>query len=276
MRDGDILSDDQRELVEAHLPLVDHIVSRLASRFPPSCDRNDLVQVGTLGLIDAAVRFDPARGVTFSTFVGRRIEGAILDQLRRDDWAPRSVRASARRIDQAEDELATRLGTLPSANELASAAGMTVQELDRVRDRVSAAAVFSLERPVGGDVPESVKDTVVDRDQDIEADLTQRELRSYLRDALHLLPERHRLVVVGHFFEGRSITELARFLGVSQPRASHLKEEALVMIRQALSEVEHGGEVDRAPTRRQRNYVAAVQGASDWRRRLSRRSAVPA
>ena len=97
-----ILTDEQRETVLANVPLVEHIVNRIASNLPATHSRDDLVQTGILGLISATVRYDPEMGAAFSTYAGRRIEGAIIDLLRRADWAPRSVRSRERRLSAAE------------------------------------------------------------------------------------------------------------------------------------------------------------------------------
>jgi RNA polymerase sigma factor for flagellar operon FliA len=101
-----ILTDEQRETVLANVPLVEHIVNRIAANLPASHSRDDLVQTGILGLIAATVRYDPSLGAAFSTFAGRRIEGAVIDLLRRADWAPRSVRAMERRLSAAEERAA--------------------------------------------------------------------------------------------------------------------------------------------------------------------------
>jgi RNA polymerase sigma factor FliA len=268
----DRLTSEQQDLVARNLALVEHIVKRLMARFPSTYDRDDLVQAGTMGLIEASTRFDPSHGIAFSTFAGRRIEGSVIDQLRRNDWAPRSVRANERRLDQAEAELTARHGRSPDEHTLASALALDVDDVRTLRTRIARASIDSLDRTVGRDntgVP--LSETIVDDDSsNVELHLDEAELRGYLRDALALLPERHKLVVKGHFLEGRSMTELGELLGVTQSRASQLKEDALRMMRQALrAQYREGDPPTQRVTRREQAYTEAITTASTWRERLS-------
>src|SRR3954468_2894964 len=103
-------SQGTAKLIEEHLPLVKHVVFQVAAHFPRHVDRDELARAGALGLVEAAQRYDPRRGVPFNRFAAQRIRGAILDAVRSADWAPRSVRTLARQLDQAEQRLATELG----------------------------------------------------------------------------------------------------------------------------------------------------------------------
>lgn len=268
----DQLTPEQRDLVQRNIPLVEHIVKRLMSRFPATYERDDLVQTGILGLIEASTRFDPSQGIAFSTFAGRRIEGSIIDQLRRNDWAPRSVRAGERRLEQAEAELtAARRGAAPAEQDLAAALGLDRHEVRRLRSRIADARIDSLDRTVGRDDASTwLSETVPDPSgSTVDGEIDDRELRGYLRDALALLPERHRLVVMGHFLEGRSMTELGQLLGVTQSRASQLKEDALRMMREGLrSQYRDGQGPAGHVTRREREYTEAIRHATPWRDRL--------
>src|SRR3954464_13110608 len=105
------------KVIEEPLPLVRHIVFQVAVHFPRHVDREELATAGALGLVEAARRFDESRGVPFDPFAAQRIRGAILDAVRAADWAPRSVRTLARRLEQVEQKLATELGRVPTVNE---------------------------------------------------------------------------------------------------------------------------------------------------------------
>src|SRR3954468_19271244 len=128
-------SDTQElsKLIELHLPLVKHIVFQVAVHFPRHVDRDELARAGALGLVEAARRYDETRGVPFDRFAAQRIRGAILDAVRAADWAPRSVRNLARRLEAAEQKLATQLGRVPSLDETAEALGVTKAELRRLQ-----------------------------------------------------------------------------------------------------------------------------------------------
>lgn len=258
-------------MVLANVPLVEHIVNRIASGLPSSHSRDDLVQTGIVGLISATVRFDPGNGAAFSTFAGRRIEGAIIDMLRQADWAPRSVRALERRLTAMEQGRSTEL-SLPTA-QLSKELGVDHQQLESLRQDIVKARLDSLDRPVATDggaaLPLSA--TIVDHGEQVEQSLDDQELVGYLRDGVTLLPDRHRVVIVGYFFEGRTMTELGTFLGVTQSRASQLKDEALKMLRVALAEVYRDGPAStfEQSTKRQRSFNESLAGSRPWRDRLA-------
>ncbi len=226
-------------MVLANVPLVEHIVNRIASNLPSSHSRDDLVQTGIMGLIAATARFDPTMGAAFSTFAGRRIEGAIIDMLRQADWAPRSVRSLERRLTSAEERAQSKGSSRRAAMvELSSELGCDVEELHRLRADIAKARLDSLDRPVRTDDTEMpLAAVVVDQRRRAEEIVDDHELIGYLRDGVALLPERHRIVVVGYFFEGRSITDLGSLLGVTQSRASQIKDEALRLLRESLRAV---------------------------------------
>lgn len=266
--------------IDSYLPLVEQIVAQVAVNFPRHVDRGELVRAGVLGLVEAAHRYDDGRGVPFDRFAALRIRGAILDAVRAADWAPRSVRALARRVDATEQELANRLSRMPSAEELADATGTSVNELRGLRDRVFRSVVLTLDYRAGADDPDmTLGDMLSDRTApEPDEEMETRELLSYLRDAVGLLPERHRIVVVGYFLEGRSSDELARLLGVTESRVSQLRSEALVMLREGIeAQYQHPeGEQPQpevAPTgrvgRRKNAYAAAIGSSSRWQDRLT-------
>ena len=273
-------TQDAQELsqrIEQHLPLVKHIVFQVAVHFPRHVDREDLARAGALGLVEAARRYDAERGVPFERFAAQRIRGAILDAVRAADWAPRSVRTLARKLEAAEQRLATELGRVPSPNEMAEALGMTRDELSRLQDRMFRSVVLALEHEVSdeGDEDLTLVDVLTDRSavEPLE-ELETRELHAYLRDAVGLLPERQRFVIVGYFLEGRTSQDLARFLGVTESRISQLRSEALQMLREGI-EAQYTGKATAQPepglgriARRKAGYAAAIADASGWQHRL--------
>ncbi len=264
-------------LIEANLPLVKHIVFQVAVHFPRHVDRDELARAGALGLVEAARRYDESRGVPFDRFAAQRIRGAILDAVRAADWAPRSVRNLARKLEAVEQRLATELGRVPNPAEMADALDMTRDELSRLQDRMFRSVVLALEHEVSKDSDEDLTlvDVLCDRSsvEPLE-ELEARELHTYLRDAVGLLPERQRLVIVGYFLEGRTSQELARFLGVTESRVSQLRSEALQMLKEGI-EAQYTGQATARPegsvgrvARRKATYAAAIAEASEWKDRL--------
>jgi RNA polymerase sigma factor for flagellar operon FliA len=265
--------------VEQHLPLVEQIVLQVAVNFPRHVDRGELVRAGVLGLVEAANRYDHERGVPFDRFAARRIRGAVLDAVRSADWAPRSVRSASRKADTIEQELAARLGRVPTVQELATALGASVEELAHLRNRVFRSLVLALDHRVNDGDDLNLVDVLHDRTcVEPEEELEGREMLSYLRDAVELLPERHRIVVVGYFLEGRTSEELSRLLGVTESRISQVRSEALGMLREGIEAQYTDDVVDAGPAgraaRRRANYAAAVGTRSVWRDRLTKGGSV--
>jgi len=272
---------DQRELtelIEQNLPLVKHVVFQVAVHFPRHVDREELARAGALGLVEAARRYDEARGVPFERFAAQRIRGAILDAVRSADWAPRSVRNLARKLESTEQQLATDLGRVPNIGEMAEALGMTKAELNRLQDRMFRSVVLALDHYVAEDDEDDLTlvDVLVDRTTlEPAEELEQRELHAYLRDAVHLLPERHQIVITGYFLEGRTSQDLAAFLGVTESRISQLRSEALAMLREGIEAQYLGADVEVAEpvgraARRKATYAASIATASGWKTRLDR------
>ncbi len=262
-----VLTDEQREMVLTNVPLVEHIVNRVALNLPSSYSRDDLVQTGILGLISATVRFDATNGAAFSTFAGRRVEGAIIDMLRKSDWAPRSVRAMERRLSDVESQGPSALVDAAS-REL----GVNRDQIERLRQDIVKARLDSLDRAVGFEDGTStpLSETLADRDNLVEDIMDDQELNGYLREGVGLLSERHRLVVLGYFFEGRTMTELGALLGVTQSRASQIKDEALTMLKGALDEVYGNASVGKSTrSSRQRAFNQSLATSRTWRDRLA-------
>lgn len=263
---------DRVATIEQYLPLVRHIVFQVAVHFPRHVDREELARAGTLGLVEAAQRYDEGRGVPFQRFAAQRIRGAILDAVRASDWAPRSVRNLARTLERTSSQLATDLGRRPTDGEVAEAMSTTPEQLARLQARIHRSVVLALDHHVtDADEDSTLGELVMDLvNPEPSEELERRELLAYLRDAIRLLPERHRLVVIGYFIESRTSADLARFLGVTESRVSQLRSEAIEMLRDGIAA--QYGTVD--PTgslradRRRATFAAALAGSSEWRDRL--------
>ena len=264
-------------LIEDHLDLVNHVVFQVAVNFPRHVDRDELARAGALGLVEAARRFEDSRGVPFNRFAAQRIRGAIIDAVRAADWAPRSVRLLARQLDAVEHDLSTRLGRAPSADETASALGMSREELDSLRERLFRSVVLAFEHMAvdSGDEDLTLLDVIEDRTMvEPSVQLEDRELHAYLRDAVALLPERHRLVVVGYFLEERTSEDLARFLGVTESRISQMRSEALAMLKDGIERQYVAEDADEPVVdvtivgRRRTRYAEAIGNARNWDDRI--------
>ncbi|UAC02338.1 FliA/WhiG family RNA polymerase sigma factor [Dactylosporangium vinaceum] len=224
-------SAEREELVRTHLPLVGHLVREMLGRLPAHVLREDLISAGMAALAGAARSFDPARGIPFGSFATTRIRGALLDELRGLDWASRSVRTRARRVETTQQELTAALGRSPSQQELAEALGVAVEELKSLNEDVQRSVVLSLQGFTAG----TAEDLVPERAAGPEELILHRERIGYLHQAVAALPERLRKVVTAYFFDERPMSDIAEQLGVTESRVSQLRAEALVLMRDGLN-----------------------------------------
>lgn len=265
---------DEEALAREHLPLVSYLVSEMAGRVPAHVNRSDLTSAGLSALAFAIRAYDPARGVPFGRFASIRIRGALIDELRSNDWASRSVRAKARRRETATQSLASVLGRAPTAAEIAETLGVGADEVGAGEQDVQRAVVLSLDGFFESDTFDAVAPA---GDSSPEDQVVANEQVGYLHDAVATLPERLRHVVTRYFFEERPMAEIAAELGVTESRVSQMRAEALVLLKGGLdTNLELGLGTERArpdghPTRRQAAYYAAVAAHSGYRARLSAR-----
>jgi RNA polymerase sigma factor for flagellar operon FliA len=256
------------------MSLVGHLVREMLARVPGHVNRDDLQSAGYAALVAAARGFDASRGVPFARFAAARVRGALLDELRGLDWASRSVRQRARRTDTARQQLTAELGRTPTAAEVAEHLGVRVEEISSADDDVQRAVVFSLQGFTTG----TAEDMVSEPSPGPEEMLLRRERLGYLRDAVEVLPERLRAVVVGYFFEERPMVHIAKELGVTESRVSQLRAEALALLRDGLNThldpqlADDGPKKDGCVARRREAYYAQIDAQGDLRSRLARTS----
>ena len=263
-----LTTDEQQDLVIRHQPLVEQVLKGFAARYARLADRDELQAAGFLGLVEAARRFDHTVGVPFGGFAVRRIRGAMLDAMRKSDWAPRSVREETRRVDTTRAELATRNGE-PDDDAVAARLDVGPERLRELRGDQAKGALRSLDNwSEHGSIADRLRDHTFANPEESLEDL---ELRGYVRDALYSLPERQRVVVVGLFLEGRSPEELATLLGVTKSRVSQLRSEAMEAMRDGIER--QYAQCRPAPPKgrvaiRQARYAAAIAARSTWQTRL--------
>lgn len=263
-------SEDQ--LVRENLPLVHYAVADMATKVPRHISRDDLTSAGMAGLAQAARSFDPTRGIAFDRYASTRIRGSLLDELRNRDWASRSVRAKARRMSAANDDLTNTLGRTPSQVELASHMGVEVKAVASLTDDVHRAVVLHYDSIVtDGDAEEVMPADVRSPDSVI----LDRERHSYLVDSVSALPDRLQRVVVGYFFEELSMQDLANELGVSESRISQMRAEALILLKDGMNSqlepdsIEEESRPNPRVAKRKAAYYAQIASSSDYRSRLS-------
>jgi len=208
------------QLVTDHICLVDQVVARVASGFPRHVERDELVNAGLLGLVEAAKRYDAATGVPFERYAAIRIRGAILDSTRSRDWATRSVRRHSRELADAEEVLAAAEGKVPLRSDVARYLGVSSEEVSRRRARVADSMLLSLDFEAPD--KQSPQDQLVEQRLEAvpEESLEQQEAVGTLLEAVAELPGVHGEVVRRYYFQGHLLQEIADDLGVTEARVS--------------------------------------------------------
>ena len=236
-------------LVLHYAPLVKYVAGRVGTGLPSHVDVADLVQCGIFGLVDAIERFEPDRGRKFEVYAMQRIRGAILDELRSQDWVPRSVRSRAREIERAIERLETREQRSCSDGELAGELGMETADLRSTFGQIAMTSVAALDELVaagrshaagpGGTAP-SLADSLPDvAAEDPVTAMESRETRRQLAEAIQGLAERDRTIVGLYYFENLTLAEIGKVLGVTESRVCQLHTRAVLRLRARLAEV-HG------------------------------------
>jgi RNA polymerase sigma factor FliA len=232
---GDV--DARDALLQEHLSLVHHVARQLARGLTTEADLDELVSAGTMGLMSALESFDLSRGLAFSTFAVPRIRGAILDELRRQDHVPRSVRRKTRSIATARETLTGVLGRAPAMEEIAAQLGVDARTLWRWQADVEGAVHVPLDSgPTHHDgTTAAVPAELLGSGEELADDrLAREEDVSRLRDALMRLKEQERTVLSLYYFEELKAREIAEVLGVSESRISQIRSKALIQLRETL------------------------------------------
>lgn len=228
----------RERLVLHYAPLVKYVAGRVGTGLPTHVDVGDLVQSGIFGLIDAIEKFEPERGLRFETYAMQRIRGAILDDLRSQDWVPRVVRSRAREAERAMERLGARLHRTPNDTEVADELGITLHELRDLYRQLRLTSVAALEDLIAaGKDSGSLVDTLPDDGAvDPVAVLVDRDNRRQLAEAIAQLTERDRIVVSLYYFESLTLAEIGKVLGVTESRVSQLHTRAVLRLRARLTE----------------------------------------
>lgn len=220
------------QLVEHYVPLLRHIVDRMARRLPSGVDPDDLMQEGIFGLMDAIDSFDPDRGVKFNTYAGPRIRGAILDYLRSLDWAPRLVRVRARAYEDASQSARKQLGRDATDEELAERLGVDDVAYGRIRRDAQIVHTVSIDAQTPGDGDDDAASLVEAlRDAD-GVDPFARALQRDLKEAItRKLTRAERLIVVLYYCEGMTMREIGTTLDLSESRVSQMHTSIIARLK---------------------------------------------
>lgn len=228
-------ADNRTQVVEQHTNLVKRIAHHMVARLPASVQVDDLIQAGMIGLLEASGNFDHGKGASFETFAGIRIRGAMLDEIRRGDWAPRSVHRNGRLIAEAIREVEAQTGRDARDVEVAQNLNMDLQEYHHILNDVRSGRMIGIEDlGVTDDVLlASRQDATFDSPfHDIEQDAFQKALTETIRT----LPEREALVLSLYYDEELNLKEIGSVLGVSESRVSQIHSQAMMRLKSRMQD----------------------------------------
>jgi RNA polymerase sigma factor FliA len=222
------------ELIMKYAPLVKNIVGRLAAKLPIDVsDKEDLINVGVIGLMSALEKFDKTRNVQFETYASFRIRGAVLDELRAKDWVPRTTRSKDNKLENALVALRKSLGRAPNENEIAEKLGISLDDYFKLLDEARCVPLISTE-----DLPPDYMERYSREDvlEEISAGsplnlLVNMEIKEKLKDAIDQLPEKERLVLSLYYYEELTMKEAGRVMDLTESRVCQLHAQAVLRLK---------------------------------------------
>lgn len=231
---GKLQSSDQ--YVAQYAPLVKRIAHHLAAKLPPNVQVDDLIQAGLIGLLDAIGHYDPTQGAQFETYASQRIRGAMLDELREADWAPRSARKSMRVIEAAVSKLEQQLGRPPSEQELAKELQVPLDEYQQMLLEARGHQLVHYEDFQSEGEDDYFERHAADQRPDPLGQFEDEGFRAALVDAIKVLPEREQLMMSLYYEEELNLKEIGAVLGVTESRVSQLHSQAVARLRSRLKD----------------------------------------
>ena len=227
--------DSRRELVNIYARIVKYVAGRMAIGLPHYVEFNDLISAGLLGLIQAIDNFDHNRGIKFETYAIPRIRGSILDELRSQDWFPRSLRRKAKQLEEAYSTLEVKLGRPATDAEVARELAIDLGELDSMVGEVSIATIMSLDADTSGDDSEqssNLGEFLADpKTDDVEQVLAQQEMKELIGTRMGELPEKEQLVLVLYYYEELTLKEIGEILDVTESRVCQIHTKAILRLK---------------------------------------------
>lgn len=222
------------DMVERHAPLVKRIACHLINRLPACVQLEDMVQAGMIGLLEASGKYDETQGASFETYAGIRIRGSMLDEIRKNDWAPRSVHRKAREVAEAVRLIENEHGRDARDVEIAKTLDMSLGEYYKILQDNSYHKVLSVD-DTSVNTGETMLDSMSDNAPGILDGMHNEDLQRLLSDAIAGLPERERLVMALYYDEELNLREIGAVMGVSESRVSQIHSQAIIRLQSRMS-----------------------------------------
>ncbi len=227
--------DSQHQLIERYAPLVKRIAYHLLARLPASVQVDDLMQAGMIGLLEASKKYDGSKGASFETYAGIRIRGAMLDEVRKGDWAPRSVHRNSRMVSDAIRAVEARTGRDAKDQEVAAELQLSLEDYYGILGDTLGSRLFSFDDLVQDGEPGGMAEDTSGQGGPLHG-LEDERFQAALADAIGNLPERERLILALYYDEELNLKEIGEVLGVSESRVSQLHSQCAARLRARLSD----------------------------------------
>lgn len=221
-------------MLEQHIPLVKRIAQHLLGRLPSCIQTDDLIQAGMIGLLEASKNYDSNKGASFETYASIRVRGAMLDEIRRGDWVPRSVHKNTRRIAEAARKIENQTGRDARDCEVAESLSLTLEDYHRMVQDSNGVRIFGFEDV--GITEDTVSEGISERAFNPLEGAQYEDFRVSLTTGIAALPERERLVLSLYYDEELNLREIGEALGVSESRASQIHSQAMLRLQSCLKE----------------------------------------
>lgn len=234
--------DEREEMIIKYLPYVKYIASRLVAGKPPGLEYEDLISFGIIGLIDAIERFDPTKGLKFETYATLRIRGAIIDELRKISWIPKSAFSKLNYLNQLKNELETKLNREPTEEELSNYSGMSTNEIRNIESYINYISVISLDEVLFKSDEEDVKFKSIIKDSTSpqpDVIIEDNEKQNMLKKAIDMLSEKDKIILNLYYFEKLTLKEIGKILNISESRVSQLHSRAIIRLRENLKKLNY-------------------------------------
>lgn len=242
-----ITTDEKNKLILEYSPLIKFIAQKIASRLPPNIELDDLISSGVIGLMDAIDKWDPTRDNKFKTYAEFRIRGAILDELRSQDWVPRSIRDKAKALDKAVVQLEAELGRVATEEEISKSLNISIDEYHDLINQVRPVSLLSIDEAQTFSTTD--KKSILNlleatKLNNPHIQLNLKIVKNYITKAIEELPERQRLVLSLYYYEDLNLKEIGRVLRVTESRVSQLHAQAVMRLRNRLAQYLNMEEMD--------------------------------
>ncbi|TDT68571.1 RNA polymerase sigma-28 (SigD/FliA/WhiG) subunit [Hypnocyclicus thermotrophus] len=228
----------REQLIIKYIPLVKYVVGKMITNLPRTVEYDDLVEYGIIGLLDAVEKYDLSKNINFKTYAVTRVRGSIYDELRSQDWVPRSVRKLAKDIEKAYIQLEKETGKEPTEEEIAVFLGIPQKKIEELYSKVDLGNISSLDDIVydNGESKTTLVNLIEDKNvESPEEKLQKEEVKQLLIEKLKELKEKERLVLTLYYYEKLTLKEIGEILSISESRVSQIHSKAILKLRSKIA-----------------------------------------